>query len=178
MERCPRPSDNLTTLHLFLNSQSIINYSCHLVLIIEHVVSMERKKLLLNISIVSNLKFWWFCFNGNVCDQIVKQWEGEWVQCTELLNHTHTHTKINSWSGQTSISQVSHGKSDTHHSGLFYRNGEIYNEIQQGNWKNSQIGAAKWLIGSLASSLYFFGHCVPVLWCSTADCGNRLTVRR
>lgn len=44
----------------------------------------------------------------------------------------------------------------------FYWNGEIYNEIQQGNWKNSQIGAAKWLIGSLAYSLYFFGHCVPV----------------
>lgn len=44
----------------------------------------------------------------------------------------------------------------------FYWNGEIYNEIQRGNWKNSQIGAAKWLIGSLAYSLYFFGHCVPV----------------
>jgi hypothetical protein len=109
----------------------------------------------------------------------------EGLQYEELLNLTHTHTQ-NQWLvwPDKHFSGKSRKVRHPSHAGLFFfffffnRNGEIYNEIQQGNWKNSQIGAAKWLIGSLASSLYFFGHCVPVPRCSTADCGNRLTVRR
>lgn len=45
------------------------------------------------------------------CDQIVTHWEGEWARCTELSNH-RKEKKINGCSGQTSVSQVSHGKSD------------------------------------------------------------------
>lgn len=94
---------------------------------------------------------------------------------TKLLNHKNS-VLSSVWPDEHFSAQVSSLKSDMSHTGLFYKNGEIYNEIQQGNWKNSQIGATKWLIGSLAYSLYFFGHCVPVPWCSRPDCGNRLTV--